>query len=184
MARLFIAVELPAALAEDLLRVVPAQRGIRPTAAAQLHLTLRFLGEQDEAAAARIDDALRQVIALPMSLQVRGVGRFRSRQGAILWAGLEESVPLMVLFDAIGAALESVGIPPEGRRFWPHLTLARCRPEVPERVLRDWLSAHRDLSSSPWFVARFVLFESFLDRTGARHEVRAIYPLASLSQDC
>ena len=184
MARLFISVETPSAQAEALLRRVPAQRGIRPTAAAQLHLTLRFLGEQDEEAAARIDLALRKVTVPSMSLQVRGVGRFRGRQGVILWAGLEESAALQALCDAIGAALESVGIAPEGRRFWPHLTLARCRPEVPEHVLRDWLSTHRELSLPPWAVDRFILFESFLDRRGARHAERATYPLAGLSQDC
>jgi 2'-5' RNA ligase len=42
VARLFVAIQPPAALVADLLRIVPAQRGIRPTMAAQLHLTLRF----------------------------------------------------------------------------------------------------------------------------------------------
>jgi 2'-5' RNA ligase len=184
VARLFVAVETPAPLAEGLLRIVPAQRGIRPTAVAQLHLTLRFLGEQDDAAAARIEMALREVAAPSSMLQVKGVGRFRSRQGAILWAGLDESAPMLALFDAITAVLERVGIAPEGRRFWPHLTLARCRPDVPEPILRDWLSTHRDLSLPSWTIDRFVLFESFLDRQGARHDARAVYPLVGLSPDC
>jgi len=182
--RLFVAIETPPALAADLLRMVPAQRGVRPTPTAQLHLTLRFLGEQDEDAAARIDAALRAATVPPMSLQVQGVGRFRGRQGAILWAGMVESAPLQVLFEAISAALETVGIAPERRRFWPHLTLARCRPEVPERVLRDWLAAHKDFSLPPWDVARFVLFESFLEQHGARHEARVVYPAAGVSPDC
>jgi len=181
VARLFVAVEMPPALAADLLRLVPAQRGIRPTPPTQLHLTMRFLGEQDEQTAARIDAALRAAMVpptvSPMSLQVHGVGRFRGRQGAILWAGLADSPPLLALFEAISGALETIGIAPEGRRFWPHLTLARCRPEVPERVLRDWLAAHKDLSLPPWDVGSFVLFESFLDRLGARHQMRASYPL-------
>jgi len=182
--RLFIAVETPPVLAADLLRLVPAQRGVRPTPFGQLHLTLRFLGDQDEDAAARIDAALHMATVSPMPLQVQGVGRFRGRQGAILWAGMAESAPLHALFEAISAALETVGIAPERRRFWPHLTLARCRPEVPERVLRDWLAAHKDLSLPPWDAGRFVLFESFLERQGARHEARAVYPAAGVSPDC
>jgi len=179
VARLFVAIQPPAASVADLLRIVPAQHGIRPTMAAQLHLTLRFLGEQDDATAARIERVLSEVTAPPVVLQVKGVGRFRGHQGAILWAGLEASAPMQALVDAITAALEREGIPPERRRFWPHLTLARCRPEVPEHVLRDWLAARRALSLPACTIDRFVLFESVLDRQGARHVARAAYPLAA-----
>jgi 2'-5' RNA ligase len=45
-------------------------------------------------------------------LQVKGVGRFRGHQGAILWAGLEASAPMQALVDAITAALEREGFHP------------------------------------------------------------------------
>lgn len=175
MPRLFVAIDTPAALADTLLQTLPAQRDIRPTPAAQLHCTLRFLGECDETLAVGIAEALQGVAIPPMALQVQGVGRFRGRQGAILWAGLAESPPLAALFASIGVALETVGIAPERRRFWPHLTLARCRAGVPEPLLRDWLAAHRTLTLPPWQPGGFVLYESFLSRDGARHVARATY---------
>ena len=175
MPRLFVAIDTPANVAQGLLRTLPAQRGIRATPATQLHLTLRFLGEQDDATTARIGQALRSVEMEAMSLQVHGVGRFRGRQGAILWAGLTESPPLLALADTLGQVLEREGIAPEHRRFWPHLTLARCQPGVPESVLREWIESCRTLTSPKWQVDRFALIESFLHAEGAKHVVREIY---------
>lgn len=177
MPRLFIAIETPSDLAATLLGWVPGHRGIRPTPAAQLHLTLRFLGDQDADAAGRIGLALRAVALPAPILQVDGVGRFRGRQGAILWAGLAPFPLLQDLFAEIGAALAREGVAPDPRPFRPHLTLARCRTGVPEAVLRDWLAAHRTQTLPAWRAERFVLYESVLGHEGARHiarEVRAL----------
>ncbi|PLP97123.1 RNA 2',3'-cyclic phosphodiesterase [Cupriavidus pauculus] len=182
MPRLFIAIDTPAALADALLQTLPAHRDIRPTPTAQLHLTLRFLGECDAAAIAAIAQALHAVAARPLVLQVSGVGRFRGRQGSILWAGLAESAPLQGLVDAVSAALDTLGIAPDPRRFRPHLTLARCRPGAPEPLLRDWLGAFRDLAPPPWQVDRFLLYESVLGPEGAQHAVRDTY--RAISPDC
>lgn len=187
MPRLFVAIDLPHELAVDLLRILPVHDGIRPTLSGQLHLTLRFLGERDEALAARVALGLRRVRASAMTLQVDGVGRFRSGRGAVLWAGLSISAPLTQLVDAIDRVLENEGIGAEARRFWPHLTRARCRPGVPDTFLRDWLSRHGALTMPPWRVDRFALVESFLKPDGARHAERETYPLATqplVSPDC
>lgn len=175
MARLFVALDVPRDLAGHLLRTLPVGRDVRPTPIAQLHLTLRFLGEQDETAAARIALALRDVRMAPMRLQPSGVGRFHGRQGDILWAGLADATPLADLVSSIDARLEGEGIARERRRFRPHLTLARCRPGVPEPLLRDWLARYGALALAPWEVDRFQLFESFLSADGARHVVRETY---------
>ncbi|WP_066732570.1 RNA 2',3'-cyclic phosphodiesterase [Cupriavidus sp. D384] len=175
MPRLFIAIDTPATLADRLLQTLPAHRDIRPTPAAQLHLTLRFLGDCDAAATAEIAQALHAVDVKPMQLHVSGVGRFRGRQGSILWAGLAESAPLQDLFDSVTAVLDTQGVAPDPRRFRPHLTLARSRPGAPEPLLRDWLGAFHNLAPPPWSVDRFLLYESFLSKQGARHVVRDTY---------
>lgn len=175
MPRLFIAIDTPAALADTLRQTLPVHRDIRPTPSAQLHLTVRFLGERDAAVTADIARALSVVTIQPMVLQISGVGRFRGRQGAILWAGMAASAPLQALVDEVGAVLETRGIAPDPRRFRPHLTLARCRPAAPEPLVRDWLAACRELAAPPWHVDRFLLYESFLGRDGARHVVRDTY---------
>jgi 2'-5' RNA ligase len=88
MARLFIAVETPPAVAAYLVGMVPAASGIRPAPAAQVHLTLRFLGECEAGQADRITAALGTVRAEDFALRVTGAGRFRGAQGSVLWAGL------------------------------------------------------------------------------------------------
>lgn len=175
MARLFIAIDTPPDVAAALLHVVPSARGVRPVPAGQLHLTLRFLGDQDDAAAVRIDAALRGVGAPPVTMRVAGVGRFRG----VLWAGIAPDPALHSLFDEVQSALAAIGIAPDARRFHPHLTVARCQPGVPDAVPRAWLAAHRDLALPPWRADRFILFESFLSPQGARHGVRGEYGLAA-----
>lgn len=177
MARLFIAIDTPPLLAAQLLASLPARQGIRPTAPGQLHLTLRFLGERDEAAAAAIATALGTVAPRPLTLAVHGTGRFRGRQGAILWAGLRAEPALVQLHADVQATLAGIGIAPETRPFRAHLTLARCGAAVPEAVLRDWLARTRGLSAPPWQVERLALYESQLSPTSARHLERRIYPL-------
>lgn len=180
MPRLFIAVEVPPARAARLLSTLPAASGIRPVPAAQVHLTLHFLGES-ETLAGPVEAALDGIRAPEFSLQALGTGRFRSGQGAVLWAGLAPGPgldALRALHASVGQALaDGTGIVPERRRFHPHLTLARCRPTVPESVLRGWLDAQRVLASEPWAVQRVVLFESRLSPQGPQHLVLAAWPL-------
>lgn len=177
MARLFIAVETPPAVAAHLVGIVPAASGIRPTPAAQVHLTLRFLGECDAEQAGRIAAALDTLAAEDFALRVTGAGRFRGQQGSVLWAGLAPCLALDALYAAVTDALKSAGIAPERRHFRAHLTLARCRPTVPDALLRDWVAAHRELAVPPWQAHRFVLFESRLDQQGATHAVTGTWPL-------
>ncbi|WP_354685400.1 RNA 2',3'-cyclic phosphodiesterase [Cupriavidus necator] len=188
MPRLFIAVEVPPAQAARLLSTLPAASGLRPVPPEQVHLTLHFLGEC-EALVGPVEAALGRIRVPAFTLQTFGTGRFRSGQGSVLWAGLAPGPgldTLRVLHAAAGQALaDGTGMTPERRRFHPHLTLARCKPSVPESVLRGWLDTSRTLASEPWPVQRLVLFESRLGPQGAQHLVHAAWPLmAAPSPGC
>jgi 2'-5' RNA ligase len=182
MTRLFIALETPSEVTARLLLTVPSGGGIRPVPAEQVHLTLRFLGECDDALCARVAQALTGVQAPAFAMAVEGAGRFRGGQGCVLWAGIAANPALDALYANIGQALDGAGIAPERRRFHPHLTVARCRPSVPEGAVRDWLAAQRELSTPPWQVDRFILFESRLGPRGAQHLVSQAVPL--ITPDC
>lgn len=181
MPRLFFAVEVPPARAERLLSTLPEATGLRPVPATQVHLTLHFLGECG-VPEAQLNAALDGLAAPAFTLQAAGTGRFRTGQGSVLWAGLAPGPgldALRALHAAVGQALaQAAGIEPERRRYHPHLTLARCRPTVPEAMLRAWLDAQRMLASDPWPVQRLVLFESRLGPQGAEHLVLQVWPLA------
>ena len=73
------------------------------------------------------------------------------------------------------ACVES-GLEPERRAFHPHVTLARYRRRDVDAA-RDFERRNADLSSPPFRVDEFVLYESRLSRHGAHYEAVATYPL-------
>ena len=141
----------------------------------QLHLTLRFMGEIDARAAEDLAAALRGVEA-PFALSLRGVGHFeRKGRPTTLWAGIAPSEPLLVLQRRVERACRAAGLEPETRRFTPHVTLARLNSGT--GPVSGWLSAHGALTSEPWDVDAFLLFESHLGREGALYEPVERYAL-------
>jgi 2'-5' RNA ligase len=145
--RLFVALEIPAAVRDTLaaqvkeLRDLSAQladkrpRWLRPE---NLHVTLKFIGEVSPAKLESIRDALAAIHSdAPVHLQFRGLGFFPNEQyPRILWAGIEASASLPPLAANIDSALETQGVAREKRAFTPHLTLARFEPPGMHEKLR------------------------------------------------
>jgi 2'-5' RNA ligase len=138
--RLFIAAEIGEALAGRAAEVI---RELQKRAAEsaprakvtwltsdRLHITIRFIGEVDDARGAAIRAALEPSLDVkPFELALAGTGAFPKRgPPRVLWAGFEEGKePLMAAEREVTARLASLGIPQEERPYSPHLTLARVR---------------------------------------------------------
>ncbi len=165
MSRLFVAIDLPEPVVTELVAIQPAAKpGLRLTHAAQMHLTLHFLGEADVGA---VTSALATVRAPAFALILESVGHFSAADGGtILWVGIQHSDSLTQLHTAVGAALGVTGFRPEARPYRPHLTLARCRSSVPSAVVRDWLRQHDDFHAEAIPVRRITLYSSELQPTG------------------
>src|SRR5712691_11506638 len=139
--RLFVALEIPSEVRENLagllksLRAVsPQTRWVRPE---NLHVTLEFIGEVEEAQLASIRTGLGGVRSdQPVALDFRGLGFFPNEEHPrVFLAGIEASPNLKTLAADIDKATEKLGIPREQRPFSPHLTLARFeRPGLPEKL--------------------------------------------------
>src|SRR5207249_3348772 len=129
---------LPAdATAELALIQPPRTTGVRLAKPGQMHLTLHYIGK---AGVERMAAALEAVEFPAFSLTFEGVGQFPSAGGAVtLWAGVTGSTELFRLHAAVEAALAGEGFQPETRPYSPHVTLARCGPEVPARVVDEFL---------------------------------------------
>ena len=169
MHRLFIALRPPREVRDALLDAMDGVDGARWQSDDQLHLTLRFAGELEGPQAEDLADALGRVAAPPFDLALRGVGHFE-RKGIphALWAAAAPSEALGVLQRRVERACRSAGLPPETRKFTPHVTLARLnRSSGP---IGGWLSAFGDLRSGPWRVTEFILYESHLGHTGPFYE--------------
>jgi 2'-5' RNA ligase len=179
MLRLFIALPLPEALIGAIAGVQAAPFAARWQSAAQLHLTLGFVGDVDERRADDLADALGAVTAPPLALALSGVGRFASK-GRVhsLWAGVSPAGPVSELAARVAQAARRADTPVEARRFIPHITLARLRAS--ESEVAPWLAAHGGLHSPPATIRRFGLYESVLGSDGASYSLLADYPLLSV----
>jgi 2'-5' RNA ligase len=177
MPRLFVAIDLPQETVRELVRIQPQPgNGLRLTRPDQMHLTLHFLGEADLSAACNV---LQMVAAPPFSLVMEGVGTFGSnRRGLVLWAGIRNVPPLQSLHAALGEALQLIGYQPESRPFAPHITLARCAPDVPRKIIDDFLCRNAGFALPEFPVSEFVLYSSTLSSQGSVYRREKVFPLA------
>jgi len=178
--RLFVALPLPddlRARLAGLARGVPRARWVAPE---NLHLSLRFIGEVDEAQARDANAALAQISAPAFTLNLAGAGLFGAGEKVrSLWVGVEKCAELSRLHGKIERALQRSGLPPEGRKFKAHVTLARFKSN-PGAKLHDYLVHHALFRSAPFAVHEFVLFSSFLSHSGAIYRPEASYALGRL----
>jgi len=175
MLRLFVGINFPPELKLRLSVLCSGLPGAKWVDPGNFHLTLRFIGEIGEDVAADVDDALARLRARRFTLQIAGTGVFGDKPRS-LWAGIERSPELVGLRDKIEQALIRVGLPPEPRKFAPHITLARLR-DPPLDKLHDFLTAHACFQTDPLAVEGFSLIASFQTKAGSIYEDQADYPL-------
>jgi 2'-5' RNA ligase len=178
MPRLFIAVDLPETIKSNLTSMsfgIPGARWVVPE---QLHLTVRFIGEVDGTLFRDISEVLQEIDFGSFSLQLKGVGCFPPRgTPRVLWIGLARSEPLLQLRKKIDTALARVKVKPEGRKFSPHITLARLK-NSPVQKIANFLAGNGLFSQEPFQVDDFKLYSSILSAKGAYHKVERVYPLS------
>ncbi|HKY81628.1 MAG TPA: RNA 2',3'-cyclic phosphodiesterase [Sphingobium sp.] len=175
MHRLFVAIRPPADVRAMLLSLMGGIAGARWQDDDQLHLTLRFIGEVDARRADDLAAALSTIRFAPFPIALAGLGKFE-RKGHVdtIWAGVQPRDALAGLHRKIDRACVSVGLPPDDRAYLPHITLARLNRSA---SLPDaFLATHAGLSSPPFTIDRFALYESHLSQSGALYHVAALYP--------
>jgi 2'-5' RNA ligase len=176
MHRLFVAIRPPEDIRDLLIDAMDDSADFRWQGEEQLHLTLRFVGEVERPVADDLAAALGGIRAEPFALRIDGVGRFEQRNSGALWAGVEPKGPLAALAAKVERVAQSVGLEPERRAFHPHITLARWKGRR-TRDVASFLERKGGLSSEPFGVTEFTLFESHLSRHGAHYAPVARYGL-------
>lgn len=178
--RLFIAVDLPERVRRRLASLVgTAVAGVRPVRAEQIHLTLHFLGDADDAAVARLAAALPLARQEPFTIDLTGTGVFPPRgRPTVLWAGVSPSDPLQQLHGNVAAVVEACGFTTESRPWTPHVTLARLAPQVPRGWTTAFLERHRNLAEPGIPMTTVRLYESTRTSAGPVHVPVATLALA------
>ncbi|QOX77552.1 RNA 2',3'-cyclic phosphodiesterase [Trichlorobacter lovleyi] len=168
--RLFVAIELPEVVQQQLSLLheeLPGVRWVRPE---QLHLTLAFLGELAEQQLGLLGKALEGVSFEPFTLRFEQLGCFPDqRHPRVVWIGLQSNPALQQLARQVQAAAMACGIMLEQRPFTPHITLARCKQVNPQQVAALLLKQQPELPEVA--VDAFLLFQSSLSARGAEHRV-------------
>ncbi len=178
MPRLFTGLEIPADVGFALSLKRGGLSGARWIDPDNYHITLRFIGDVDGKTAGEVVDSLDRLSSLQFSIRLTHLGTFGGDKPRALYAGVEPSEALSRLQAAQERVLQRAGLPPEGRKFVPHVSLARLRGTAAADVARFIAEAARfePLSFVP---ARFVLFSSRDSVGGGPYLVEQSYPLAA-----
>jgi RNA 2',3'-cyclic 3'-phosphodiesterase len=112
----------------------------------------------------------------PFELRLDGLTSFGGRKPRALVASATAVAPLLELQAEQERLLQRLGLEPEGRKYIPHVTLARLR-ETSSWQVADYLSARGHFRSAAFEVSRFVLFSSRSSVGGGPYVVEAAYPL-------
>lgn len=171
--RLFLALIPPPAVRQSLLGTMHALPGARWQGDAQLHVTLRFIGDVDRHCAEALALALRHERFAKVEVRLDGFGFFDRRDRVDqLWAGLAPRDCLERLHARLDRLCVGIGLEPEGRKYVPHITLARfARSTAPSaEQLALWLGAQPLLPGDPVVFDTLVLMESRMGRDGSAYE--------------
>ncbi|MCX6878765.1 MAG: RNA 2',3'-cyclic phosphodiesterase [Verrucomicrobia bacterium] len=168
--RMFVAIDLPAQVAESLARLDPQLPGLRWLGASQLHLTLCFIAAVAEDLEARLIAELAAVCVPPFPLALKGLDCFaRIRQPAVVWVGVESALPsLFRLQSQVRDAVFAAGLTPHKKPFRPHITVARCKG-LADDALRPWLARYVRTGLGTFAVCGFTLYSSTLHPRGPEH---------------
>lgn len=173
--RLFIALELPEEVKEELLKVqkLLPEAKMRPVGKEQMHLTLKFLGEVTPEKAERVKECLKKVELKPFRTCLSKIGVFPSESYIrVVWVGLEPEQEIVELQKAIDSSLEKDF--PKDKQFKAHLTLARVKFVKDKKAFVEGV---KKIKATPisFDVKDFRLKKSTLMLTGPIYEDVAVF---------
>jgi 2'-5' RNA ligase len=134
-----------------------------------IHMTLKFLGDTDEA---KIDDIERIMSASieniePFEVEIKRTGAFPNlNYMKVVWVGLEGAELLISISKTLDQGLSKIGFKREKRGFRPHVTVARVKGPRNKDVLADVINNYKDVSFGVKRVDGIRLKKSVLSREG------------------
>ena len=184
--RLFIAIGLSPDVIEEIARCQERLKrevnvSVAWTDPKGIHLTLKFLGETDEARIPEIEERLRLAAhdTAPFALTLGRFGVFPSlARPRVLWVGVDGEVQkLASLQRKVEQGMAALGFPAEDRPFSPHLTVGRVRPQQRQGVAAIRPDVAGDVHPIPQPVTSMGLIQSRLTPRGAIYTRLSDFPL-------
>jgi len=178
MPRLFTGLEIPKEVAQSLSLLRGGLPGARWIDSENYHITLRCIGDIDDRLAHEIASLLDGVRRRSFEVRFGNLMSFGGRKPRAVVVAVEPIQPLLELQSELERLMQRLGLEPEGRKFIPHVTLARLR-ESSSRDVAEYLSTRGPVFGASFRVSRFVLFSSRSSVGGGPYVIEADYPLAA-----
>lgn len=155
--RSFIAIPLPVEIQtklEEFTRInhMTQHNGFRPVKSHNIHLTLKFLGDATPQQIQSVKTCLEEIVLSQNLFRItfEGVGAFPNwNQPRVIWIGMRAPTELEKLFKIIDQSTENLGFPSEGRKFSPHLTLARVNSSMADPSFSHVIQTLKSLAPQP-----------------------------------
>jgi RNA 2',3'-cyclic 3'-phosphodiesterase len=186
--RCFIAIEIPEAIKRTIAGSVESLKksgaDVKWLLPENIHITLQFLGETEEALIPVIKKALDKILLTysPFYIKIAGVGCFPdTRRPRIIWVGTEESQPVINLHADIAEGMAELGYREEERNFTPHLTIGRVKSNRDIGELLRKINEIKAASFSAFEVQNITLMKSELKPSGAIYYSLAEIPFGGRS---
>src|ERR1700742_2974009 len=178
MPRLFTGLEIPAEIGQTLSGLrggLPGARWIDPE---NYHVTLRFIGDIDGVAANETSSMLFRINRKPFEDALQSLARCGAHKPCAVGASCVPSRPLIELQAELERLMQRIGLDPEGRKFTPHVTLARLR-DASNQDVADYLSVRGYFPTRVFTASRFVLFSSRASTGGGPYVTENSYALSA-----
>ncbi|GGD00519.1 RNA 2',3'-cyclic phosphodiesterase [Aquisalinus flavus] len=175
MPRLFVAFGLPQTLRDSLALTRGGLERARWVDPSDYHVTLRFIGDVNNADADRLAGSLEMVEAEAFTAGMDVYGSFGGDKPRIAYLGVFQDPALVSLQQKVEIACRTAGFEAEARKFTPHITIARLGKTRPGD-LAAWLSSRMPPVPSSFRVDSFSLYSARTGGGGPYHPV-VDYPL-------
>lgn len=178
MPRLFTGLEIPADVSFALSLKRGGLSGARWIDPSDYHITLRFIGDVDTTTANEVVSNLDQLTnSVSFPIRITEIGCFGGEKPRALYAAVEPSEELKRFQAAHERVIQRAGVAPEGRKFVPHITLARLRGTASGEVAQFLAEAPRfePLNFTP---SQFVLYSSRDSVGGGPYVIEETFPLS------
>jgi 2'-5' RNA ligase len=172
--RIFIALDIPDDIRARMMEFLERARSLAPEARwarpEGLHVTLKFVGEANDARVREMTTALSVVKAAPFQISFQDVGFFPNpKSPRVFWIGVQGGQALSQLAATVDATLAKLGLPREDKAYRPHLTLARAGSTGSLKQLLPLLTPESPPQFGTMAAQEFWLYQSEPQRGGSRY---------------
>lgn len=181
MPRLFTGLQIPQLQRTQLSLLQSGLQNVRWIEPSDMHITLRFIGDVSPSLAEEIAESLSSRSWCAPQVVLGELAAFGSKKPKSVHASVRLNQELSGLAAGHERLMQQIGLEPDGRKFTPHVTLARCR-QVAIPKLAQWLASNGGFVSSPFTPDRFVLYSARESTGGGPYVIERSWPLTSKAE--